>query len=509
MYSKTKTVSLVGLNGYKIEVESDITSGLPAFNIVGLPDSSIKESKERIRVALINSGYKFPPGRITINLSPADLKKEGTQLDLPIAISLLSSMGVIHKFDDDLCFIGELSLDGRIVPINGALAMIISMRELGYKRFIVPDRNKKECAIIKDVDILPFENLGDLISFLNEEKSISPYKIDGDIFNDEYEKDIDFSDVKGQENIKRAFEIAAAGNHNVLIIGPPGAGKSFSAKRIPTILPKMDYQEAIECTKIYSIMGLLGNKSLITKRPFRSPHHTASNVALIGGGHSIPKPGEISLAHNGVLFLDELPEFSKKAIESLREPLENKEIHISRAATSLTYPANFILIAAMNPCPCGNYGNPLKECNCSTSEISRYLGKVSAALLDRIDMHIEVKPVKYNELVSNKKSTSSKEMRDRVTIARERQKERYKSEKINTNSQLTSKLMKKYIKLDDQLKKIAEMSFKKYKFSARSFDKILKMSLTIADIDNSDKICAKHLMEAIRYRTIEGKYWNI
>lgn len=509
MYSKTKTVSLVGLNGYKIEVESDITSGLPAFNIVGLPDSSIKESKERIRVALINSGYKFPPGRITINLSPADLKKEGTQLDLPIAISLLSSMGVIHKFDDDLCFIGELSLDGRIIPINGALAMIISMRELGYKRFIVPDRNKKECAIIKDVDILPFENLNDLINFLNEEKSINPYKMDEDIFNDEYEKDIDFSDVKGQENIKRAFEIAAAGNHNVLIIGPPGAGKSFSAKRIPTILPQMDYEEAIECTKIYSIMGLLGNKSLITKRPFRSPHHTASNVALIGGGHSIPKPGEISLAHNGVLFLDELPEFSKKAIESLREPLENKEIHISRAATSLTYPANFILIAAMNPCPCGNYGNPLKECNCSTSEITRYLGKVSAALLDRIDMHIEVKPVKYNELVSNKKSTSSKEMRDRVTIARQRQKERYKNENINTNSQLTSKLMKKYIKLNDDLKKIAEMSFKKYKFSARSFDKILKMSLTIADIDNSDEICAKHLMEAIRYRTIEGKYWNM
>lgn len=331
MYSKTNTVSLLGLDGKAIEVESDITSGMPAFNIVGLPDSSIKESKDRIRVALINSGFKFPQGRITINLSPADIKKEGTQLDLPIAISLLKSMGVIENSKDDFIFIGELSLDGRIVPIKGALAMVISMREKGFKNFIISNENKDECAIIKDCNIFPFLNLEELVSYLNENTKKSPYKIKLSNTNEKITYPFDFSDIKGQDSLKRALQIAAAGGHNLLMIGPPGSGKTFSAKHLPSILPDMDFEEKIEVTKIYSVMGLLESGKLINNRPFRSPHHSASEVSLIGGGANIPKAGEITLAHKGVLFLDEFPEFSKKTIEALREPLENKEINISRS----------------------------------------------------------------------------------------------------------------------------------------------------------------------------------
>lgn len=509
MYSKTNTCTLIGLEGKEVEVESDITSGLPAFNIVGLPDSSIKESKDRIRVALINSGYRFPKGRITINLSPADLKKEGTQLDLPIAISLLSSMGVVEKIDDDLCFLGELSLDGRIMPVRGALAMIISMREKGYRKFVIADENKEECAIIKDVDIYPFENLNSLINYLNENIEMNPYKISLAKVDQEITYDLDFIDIKGQESLKRALEIAAAGNHNLLMVGPPGSGKTFSAKHLPTILPDMDFDEKVEVTKIYSIMGLLQSGKLITKRPFRSPHHSSSEVALIGGGHSIPKPGEISLAHRGVLFLDEFPEFNKKTIEALREPLENNEINISRAQASLKYPSDFILIAAMNPCPCGNYGNPLKECTCSQNEIRRYLGKISAPILDRIDIHIEIKPVKYDDLKTNTNSKSSKEMKESVQKAREIQKERYKNEKILTNSELNTRLMKKYIILDKDVENVASKAFDKYNFSVRSFNKILKMARTIADLDENEKIEVKHLLEAIRYRSLDDKYWSI
>lgn len=508
MYSKTNTTTLIGLDGKLVEVESDITSGLPSFTIVGLPDSSIKESRDRVRVALINSGYRFPAGRITINLSPADLKKEGTQLDLPIAISLLGSMGVINFDYEEYIILGELSLDGRIVPIRGALAMVIAMRELGFTKFIIPADNKDECAIISDIEIYPFDKLNDLVAFLNKEKQVKAYEIDLSKITEEKTYDYDFKDLKGQESLKRALQIAAAGNHNVLMIGAPGSGKTFSAKHLPTILPDMSFDEKVEVTKIYSIMGLLDSGHLVNERPFRAPHHTSSEVALIGGGHSVPRPGEITLAHKGVLLLDEFPEYRKNVIEALREPLENKEINVARSQASVKYPADFILIAAMNPCPCGNYGNPLKECTCSFNEIRRYLNKISSPILDRIDIHIEIKPVKYEDLKDDTKSKSSAELKSEVVRARLIQEERYRNEKISTNSELNTNQMKKYIKLLEDVEKIAKMAFNKYNFSVRSFNKIIKMSRTIADLEGSKEIESKHLLEAIRYRSLDDKYWS-
>ena len=509
MYSKTNTTSLIGLEGRLVEVESDITSGLPKFNIVGLPDSSINEAKDRVRVALINSGYKFPAGRITINLSPADLKKEGTQLDLPIAISLLSSMGIIERINDDFIFLGELSLDGRIMPIRGALAMVISMREKGFNKFIIPYENRDECAIISDIEVYPFMKLEEIVGFLNGDISKSPYKINPALLEDKVSYDYDFKDLKGQENLKRALQIAAAGGHNLLMIGAPGSGKTFSAKHLPTILPDMSFEERVEVTKIYSIMGLLYSGHLVNERPFRAPHHSSSQVALIGGGHSVPKPGEITLAHRGVLFLDEFPEYQKNVIEALREPLENKEINVARAQASVKYPSDFILIAAMNPCPCGNYGNPLKECTCSINEIRRYLNKISSPILDRIDIHIEIKPVKYDDLRGDTKSKSSAELKSEVVRAREIQSARYKDEKIKTNALLSTRQMKKYIKLSPDVEKIGQVAFNKYNFSVRSYNKILKMARTIADLEASPEITQKHLLEAIRYRSLDDKYWSV
>lgn len=509
MYSKTNTTSLIGLEGKLVEVESDITSGMPAFNIVGLPDSSIKESKDRVRVALVNSSYKFPAGRITINLSPADLKKEGTQLDLPIAISLLSSMGVIDRAYDDYIFLGELSLDGRILPIRGALAMIISMRERGFKKFIISEENKDECAIISDIEVYPFNKLNDVVAFLNGDLKRDYYKANPALMKNEISYDLDFKDLKGQENLKRALQIAAAGSHNLLMVGPPGSGKTFSAKHLPTILPDMSFEERVEVTKIYSIMGLLDSGHLVSERPFRAPHHSSSQVALIGGGHSVPKPGEITLAHRGVLFLDEFPEYQKNVIEALREPLENKEINVARAQASVRYPSDFILIAAMNPCPCGNYGNPLKECTCSINEIRRYLNKISSPILDRIDIHIEIKPVRYDDLNDDSKSKSSAELKEEVVRARKIQAERYKDEKIKTNALLSTRQMKKYINLSPEVEKIGQMAFNKYNFSVRSYNKILKMARTIADLEASPEITSKHLLEAVRYRALDDKYRSV
>lgn len=508
MYSKINTSVLQGLNGSIIEVESDLSRGLPVFNIVGLADAAIKESKERVRTAIKNSGYNFPLNRITINLAPANLRKEGSQMDLAIAIGILMADGLVLTNDvSNTVFLGELSLDGSINSIDGALPMIISMRELGIKKCIIPYDNKDECSIITDVEIIPVKSLGEVVDYLNNEIEIKPYIRDAIIENENDDYNIDFSDIKGQEGLKRALEVAAAGNHNLIIIGPPGSGKTMAARRLPTILPKLSFEEAIEVTKIYSISGMLKSKSLMEDRPFRSPHHTASNISLIGGGR-VPKPGEVSLAHNGVLFLDELPEFQKNVLEVLRQPIEDGIVNISRVNASLSFPAKFMFIASMNPCPCGYYGDPLHDCTCSQGNIDRYLGKISNPLLDRIDIHIEVLPVEYNDLQNDKKSESSSEIRKRVKLARDIQFERFMDKDYFNNSQILNKDIKTYCKLSNSSESIMKQAFLKYKFSGRTYSKLLKVSRTIADLEGSKNIEDKHLLEAIRYRTLDNKYWG-
>ncbi|HSH35826.1 YifB family Mg chelatase-like AAA ATPase [Schnuerera sp.] len=509
MYSKVNTCVLQGLNGYIIEVETDLSRGLPVFNIVGLPDASIKESKERVRTAIKNSGYEFPLSRITVNLAPANLRKEGSQLDLAIALGILQAMGIVDDFDyEGTAFIGELSLDGRLNPIEGALPMIISMRKSNIKRCIVPYDNKDEASVVEDIDIFPIKTLNQVVKFLNSEEEVLPYKNLSNFSQYEEEQfDMDFSDIKGQEGLKRALEVAAAGAHNMLIIGPPGAGKTMAARRLPTILPKLSFEEAIEVTKIYSVSGLLKSKALIKKRPFRAPHHTASSTSLIGGGR-IPKPGEVSLAHNGVLFLDEIPEFKKDVLEVLRQPMEDEVVTISRVNASLTYPSKFMMIASMNPCPCGYYGDPFHECTCSQSSIDRYLGKLSNPLLDRIDIHIEVLPVDYKDLKDEKNLETSEDIRNRVNKSRQIQLDRYKKSNLYSNSQLSPKNIKKYCRLNKGAETILKEAFKKYRFSARTYNKILKVSRTIADLDDEDLILEKHILEAVRYRSLDNKYWG-
>ncbi|MCR5260673.1 MAG: YifB family Mg chelatase-like AAA ATPase [Candidatus Gastranaerophilales bacterium] len=514
MVSRIYTGVLSGLNTHKVVAEVDMNNSLPCVVIVGLPDAAVSEAKERVRSAIKNSGYAFPPKKITVNLAPADIRKEGSLYDLPIAVGILSLDGVVNsEKTEDYAFIGELSLDGSLRGVTGVLPLVSGLKDLGFKKIIVPFENVKEAALISDIDVFGAKHLVDVVNHFSdnpeEHKPLKKTVIDiNEYMKVEKSKfDFDFKDVKGQLKAKKAMEIAAAGGHNVLMSGSPGSGKTLLAKCFSSILPPPTPQEAIELTKIYSVAGLIDKEHpLITKRPFRTVHHTASAIGIIGGG-SNPKPGEITLAHRGVLFFDEIVEFPRNVLEVLRQPLEDSEIVISRVQTSIKYPADFIFIGAMNPCPCGYLGDKEKECTCSEFQIQRYRAKISGPLLDRIDIQIEVPRLKAEELIDkNFKSESSEEIRSRVIHAREVQYNRYKNEDILTNSELTPSLIKIYCKLDEASENILKMAGKKFNISGRGYDRILKLARTIADLDSSADIKTAHVSQALQYRNfVENK----